>query len=562
MNFLKKIFLNLRKLRWRLFLAFILLLIPTLYVINLYNATQMRKQLSQEFEKRSKALTANLAHNAQYGVLVKDSKILQDLTDGIMERDDVIYVIIYDTKGNILAQSAKPNIPISHLIWDSLFVVEEEITEEKQIGGLPVLDRTVVVQVEKEENTNMGDDDFFFEEGFGMMGEPAPAPVEEAATPEMRVEGVVRLGLSQETLEKEIANTLIWGGLLTLCFALIGVAYAFWFSGRVIRPLRQLTNATRIISEGNLEHRIENIGSDEIGYLARNFNGMADSLRDIIKQLRLIATQLTTASSQILDTANNGAGMAAQQASSIAETSSTVQELAKTAEQISGSANMVFDRANATLSSAKEGTEAMGNANEKMDEIKKMTEFSRETILALGELSNRIGGVSQLIEEIADRTKLIAFNAAIEAAGAGETGRRFGVVANEVRTLASQTGTLTKDIDLLIEEIQVAVDKAVESSEANVRMVGEGTSGLNDTSQAFNHIQDMITQTTRSAREISLATRQQETASNQVVEVMSELAQASQSAASGSRDTMNAATELNKLAEQLKNIVDRFVVNE
>ncbi len=122
----KKILTNLSKLRWKLFLAFIVLILVTLPAITFYYNWQMKKQLTQEFQKRAKALTENLAHNAKYGVVAKDKESLGGLLDGII-REDVIYGIIYDIEGTILAQKSSEGISLSTLEWDTSFVQQKKI---------------------------------------------------------------------------------------------------------------------------------------------------------------------------------------------------------------------------------------------------------------------------------------------------------------------------------------------------------------------------------------------------------------------------------------------------
>ncbi|RMH73993.1 MAG: methyl-accepting chemotaxis protein [Gemmatimonadetes bacterium] len=564
-TFLKNI-----SLRWKFFLGSGLLVLISTFLMNFIAVHLVKARAELEFKRRTQALAENLSYNAKFGVLIQDKTELENLTSGFIDNADFAYVAIYSAQGDTLALRINPALPttrLSHLLrWDPA-LLDAETSRKRAYGNMRVWECTRWVQVEHQKSLPEDDPTLLYYEDDPYEDFTAPNTTGTTTTTttqidHSQVEGVVRLALSMRALEREIFKTQLIGFLFAILFTAIGNGFAFFFSGIVVRPVSELTQATRIIAEGNLEHRIEKTSQDEIGQLAQNFNEMAFSIREIIRQLRMIASQLTSASAQILDTANNGASMAAQQAVSISETSATIQELAKTAEQISGTANQVFDRANATSSSVSDGAQAMEMATGTMHEIKQHTESTQQTVLELGELSTRIGGMSQMIEEIADRTKLIAFNAAIEAAGAGEAGRRFSVVANEVRTLAAQTASLTSDIEGLLEEIQVAVKKAVEVSEASVAMVEEGTNRLEETSNAFNHIQEMILQTTRSAREISLATRQQETASHQVVEGMSELAQTSQTAASGSQQTMNAAAELNRLAEQLKHIVDRFKIHD
>jgi len=219
-----------------------------------------------------------------------------------------------------------------------------------------------------------------------------------------------------------------------------------------------------------------------------------------------------------------------EQSSAVTETSATMEELSRTASSIAENAYNVTRSAERTLIEMKEVNTRVSDATKK--------------ILALGEKSQTIGKITAMIDDLSSQTNLLALNAAIEAARAGEAGRGFAVVANEIRRLAERSVESTEEIRQLIAEIQADTNNVVIGIEDSTRGVSEGL--------------NMVADTAKLAKEISLATQQQKSASGQVAEAMKNVDTVTKQFASAARQIANSSLQLSKLAEDFKRAISKF----
>jgi methyl-accepting chemotaxis protein len=176
-------------------------------------------------------------------------------------------------------------------------------------------------------------------------------------------------------------------------------------------------------------------------------------------------------------------------------------------------------------------------------------------MLDLGKKSQEIGGILEIINELAEQTNILAINATIEAAGAGDAGRRFAVVAEEIRRLADRVGGSTKDIRGLIDEVRAAVNTTVMATESGTKAVDAGARQFGDAASAFGQIRSLVSTTTEAAREIELSTKQQASAVEQVNAAIANVAQASRETESSSGQTLQTASQLAGLSRELLKVV-------
>jgi len=279
--------------------------------------------------------------------------------------------------------------------------------------------------------------------------------------------------------------------------------------------------------------------------------GIMDRLQSLITSARAINNDMRALTSQVLAATEEQASGAAEQAAAVTETSATVEELAQTSKQIAENSTAVVSVAERTLASAEEGMRAVADTTEGIEEIRVSTQQASDRILALGERSQEIGRVLVIIDDIAEQTKILALNAAIEAARAGEAGKGFAVVAEEIRKLADSVTESTQEIGRVVREIQASTSQLIMSTERAAKKVDEGKNLAGSTADALDKIVHQVEETTDSAKQISIATQQQRTASDQVVLSMREVAQVSQQAAETSRQISAAIMDLNRLADNL-----------
>ena len=276
-------------------------------------------------------------------------------------------------------------------------------------------------------------------------------------------------------------------------------------------------------------------------------------LQKNIQQIE-VGNELSAAANELLAASHQQTSGATEQASAVSQISTTIEELGATARQIAISAEQVALAAQQTLENLSDGQGAVDSGIQAMERIRGRMRDVTQRVLGLGERSQQIGEIIDLINDLSDETHLLALNAAIEAAGAGEHGRRFAVVAAEVKSLANRALAAAKEVKGVIAEIQQATNTAVLAAEEGVKEVERGVEQSHNAGQVMDSIVMVAERTAQSASEISLATAQQQSASEQVVETMREVAEVARQTASGARQMSESAQMLTAIAERLHGI--------
>lgn len=308
-------------------------------------------------------------------------------------------------------------------------------------------------------------------------------------------------------------STLFAGvaALITLAVAVYG---SFQLADRYF--IRQALSIISHLKSGSSDE-IPVIIQNEIGQVAQWINKTDDTVRLTIADIASTIQALNSSISQIASAISAQAAISAQQSAAIAEITSTVEELSASSTQIAEHSTSVVDVASETWANTTRGAESIDTIITQMGEIKNDTENSISEVLALGKKSKEITSIMGIINNIADQTKLIAFNAALEASSAGEYGKRFGVVAVEIRRLADSVMESTDEIEGKINEIQESINRLVIASEKSAKIVQNGMNHSSNTAEILVDIVTAAQTTTDAAKQISLSTQQQKTASNQVV---------------------------------------------
>jgi methyl-accepting chemotaxis protein len=355
---------------------------------------------------------------------------------------------------------------------------------------------------------------------------------------------------------REVDNTLdklMWRlGIIAFLVLAVSLASTRPFTTRLISGLRRLVESTRKVAAGELREKVPEEGFEEIRALARDFNAMSANLRTVLAQIQETGASVGTFSSDFMTVIQEQAVSASQQATSVAEVTATMEELSRTSRQIAQNAESVKEAASKSVEVAQAGTTLGREGVEAMAQIKeRVGDIARKTLF-LGEKSHEIGKVMEIIKEIASEIHLLALNAAIESAAAGEHGRRFAVVASEVRRLAEKTRESTETIRGIITEIQLATNSSVEATEQGTREVERWKETIRLSSEAFSEIIETIERTSEASTQISLATHQQTSANEQVVQAMRQIEEMVRVTASKMKESSASAARLREMAGTLQ----------
>lgn len=278
-------------------------------------------------------------------------------------------------------------------------------------------------------------------------------------------------------------------------------------------------------------------------------------INSISKSIQEAVSQLQSTGSELESVARQQATAATEQTTSINEVSTTTQELVSTSKQIATNTQQVSETAQKTVESGQQGNNAVGNARNGMEKTKHQVQLIAQHMLDLGNKSQRIGVVLEIINELSEQTNLLSLNATIEAAGAGEAGQRFAVVADEVRKLAERSAESTKEIKDLITDIQQTANTTIMVTEDGTKAVDEGVNLFDDVSSRIAGIVSQAESTSMASREIELTTRQQTTSVEQVSTALNDL----NLTAKQTEQSANQTLETVKMLVDMSNNLERLV---
>jgi methyl-accepting chemotaxis protein len=325
---------------------------------------------------------------------------------------------------------------------------------------------------------------------------------------------------------------------------------------------RSVTDFLTVVSQiarGDLTLR-GNVTSDALGNVVDSVNYMLDNFTSVLRRVRDAANDVSASANQILSASERMATGATQQDHEITNTSSAVEELTVSMKQVSNNAEASAEAARRALDAAEQGNRSVRDTLEGMQRIRSSVQATAKKIKSLGDRSLEISEIINVINDITEQTNLLALNAAIEAARAGEAGRGFAVVADEVRKLAEHSRTATKDIAALIKAIQAETNEAVVVMEEGTREVEVGAKLADQAGKALEAISAVVRQSAELVQEISLASKQQVRGTEGVANAMQIISNITRQASQGARQTARSTEQLVKMSEQLNEALSQFRV--
>jgi len=304
------------------------------------------------------------------------------------------------------------------------------------------------------------------------------------------------------------------------------------------------------------------VTEDITGAIADSMNFTIDALRTLVAAINDTASQVTSAAEKTQATASHLAEASGHQAQQIASASTAVNEMAISIEGVSKNADQLAEESQRSVDIAKKGAEAVQKTINGMDVIREQIQETSKRIKRLGESSQEIGDIVELINDIAEQTNILALNAAIQAAMAGEAGRGFAVVADEVTRLAERSSDATKQIEALVKTIQTDTNEAIISMEQSTSGVVAGAKIAEDAGTALSEIESVSASLADLVQSISNATRQQATAASNISDTMNVIQEITTQTSEGTRQTASSIGNLSELANELKHSVSGFKLPE
>ena len=345
------------------------------------------------------------------------------------------------------------------------------------------------------------------------------------------------------------------GSLIAL---LLAVAASVLLLRRKLSPLAQLVERAQALGRGQLSVRVDARSNDEIGELAHSFNQMADALASTVEQVRGSSRAVTDRSQQLSQLSDQTLRRSAEQSSQIDSMASAVEEFSATAQNIADGMQRTERLVQENAQQTRTGTQAMQGASGALEQIADSLASTAELIKGLDNRSQQIGGIIGVISGIAEQTNLLALNAAIEAARAGEQGRGFAVVADEVRQLAGRTSEATREISQMIGAVQGETQRAMGAIDEGNRLMEQGLARNADVAQALRSIDQQVAEAVEQFSGIAQATAEQSTTATALSRNIQAIAVDNAAQRDAAEVLAGTAGELRHLAEELSAEVGRF----
>jgi len=373
--------------------------------------------------------------------------------------------------------------------------------------------------------------------------------------------GTVRMVYSRDSVRNDIrAATLRYAGI-SLVFLFIGLTVVGWSLGRMVSPIRALTEATtRIVSAGDLTQRVPVGSNDEIGQLATAFNLMLDKLRQVPLSLQGSVNDLGAAVEGLTKITRTQTASVQRQASGVSEASATTQEIKQTSAVAASKAETVLQVATKAEAFSGAGQSSVEASIQGLTDIRAQIEAIVGRIGELSERTLQVGEIIETVKDLADQSNVLALNAAIEAAKAGEFGKGFGVVAREIRSLADQSIQSTARIREILSEIQGAIRSTVSITESGKQQMERSMEQIRASGENLREMTAIVHESSKAARQIAASVSQQNVGITQISAAIGSLDAAMEETVVSIRGAESAVDNLKGISGRISDIVQGFRV--
>ncbi len=501
-------------------IASVAALVPTGFVIYFLSG-QIEREIQAGMELKARAVAGLVSSYISIPLAFGDMETIEGVMKTTKKDDDLVYVVLIDENNKVLAS-----------VGDQ--------------GGRELL-------------RNLDSDQLEIESGGGMIDVATPILVKESPVARLQ------LGFSMERVESGIRRAqiavMVAGFLLALSvifFLTLGISRA------VVRPVQGMTELARQLASGDL--RTAGVttpqGQSEVSLLGQAVEQMADSLRGQVAAIKVASEDLDDNATLVRGTTTNLVGALSSLNTAIAQATASSEEIKQTGQVSRGKATHIVDICEKSIEASERGKLSVDDATVQMNKIKDQVEDIVEDAEGLNAQLEQVGMIIESVKDIAEQSNLLAVNASIEAASAGEYGRGFSIVAQEVKNLAQQSKSAALQVDRTLNAIRKSFQEVVESSREGKKAAQEGVSVIEHTGQVINDLTEVIAETTRAATQIAINVNDQVQTLEQMAQVMCNINKTAQENLDQVTHLEQGSEKSSMLAAELKDKIMRYRVSD